>query len=1361
MTNEPAGPPPNDARLTLTTLGAWSLTYSSSGQPLTTLLGPGKPLALLVYLALAPGRTVRREHLLDLLWADVEPDAASHSMRQTIWLIRRRLGREVLKVAGDTVLLAATVETDRDAFLAAVQAQHVEAAFALYRGEFLPSFAAPGGAEFERWADLERDRLRAQFVHAAQTLVRHKLAAGQSRDALACARRARDADRSIEASWRLVLEACVSANDALGAALEADQLEWFFAAESREPEPATRALLRAVRHAPEGEEEAGGRSLVAELVGREREFAAILAAWAGARRSPGRHLRVTGGPGLGKTRLLHDILARLRATGARALYVRANPGARHVAYAFVSDLATQVAALPGAIGISPGSAATLVGLNPALASRFAAAAERADGDEMLRHRTSALVELLSAAAAESPVALLLDDVHWADGASRQVLRGVLPKLEGFPALVVSASRPGAGDDLAAPGDDQVALQPLTESESTALLASLASIPNEPWWGEFCVALHAGSRGVPLLALEMLQLAMERGHLVRDEAGWRCTDREALLGQVSAGGPLRHRIAQLGREEGRLLLLLALAGTPLGVGSLAAAAGRGAEDVDEDVNHLEQRGLLARVGGEWEPAHDEISRLVEEQSAPDAAREAHAALGTLFARQAAENPQVLPRCAQHLLAGGREPAVGDVLRRWVAQARRSGDRRSLRSLAAELMGEGARPGAAGRLVRRLPAHVRLGLDTPRRIASAAALTLLVAAGATALALRTAREPDAVLVVLRPAGADSATPVGIPLYRDAPASGALDVRRPPRTVTVLPKRVAMLRSSYEPQPGGDQWLFVRTAPDSGGEDVFLLRPDGTERRLTASRGDDLGPHWSPDGARIAFSTDRWSTESHSNVAVMDLATGRVQRLTSGEARDVYPVWSPDGTRIAFVRTYYSDRASEVCWVAADGSATRCFATPGFGPHKVSGWRDADSLVVEGEADDGSGLTAMLDLVSGHRSGERRAQWSWLSADGRWLLCACSGGRSDQAALRLIPLERPERASLIEPDSLTDEQSLVIRIPAGRTRPFLSRLVIRAPADGTVPLGAPYRLLASGLDSRGDPAPDIPVLTWRSADPTVATVDTLGVVHPVRTGDVTITASAGGWRKASTQLRVRVQAAAVVMAEDWSRGLDQGWRPFGDPLPLEVVGPGGTEALWHHGDSSFASGVYSRRSFDGPAGLAVELRLSTPVDRLTWQNVNVDLEAAVDSAALERWDHRTGAPPDHLDVHHSCGTGFPGGEGARNLGTVTVTAATSRRVAVEPALRSGRWWTLRLQIFPDGRCGVAVNGRARAILPEPLRLERPFLLFLQGYSYHTRMLVGPLTVWEGVPGGVDWERAGRAEPGSVARAGRGGRNRPAPSR
>ena len=1354
MTNEPAAPPPNDARLTLTTLGAWSLSYAQPEQPLTTLLGPGKPLAMLVYLALAPGRAVRREHLLDLLWADVEPDAASHSMRQTIWLIRRRLGREALKVAGDTVQLAAAVAADRDAFLSAVQAQDLETAVALYRGEFLPSFAAPGGAEFERWADLERDRLRAQFVRAAQSLVRHELAAGSAREALATARRARDADRSIEASWRLVLEACVAANDALGAALEADQLEWFLAAESREPEPATRALLRAVRHAPvPGDEEAGARSLVAELVGREREFAAILAAWAGARRAPGRHLHVSGGPGLGKTRLLHDILARLRATGARALYVRANPGARNVAYAFASDLATQVASLPGAIGISPACAATLVGLNPALASRFAAAPERSDGDEMLRHRTSAVVELLAAAAAESPVALLLDDVHWADAASRQVLRGVLPKLETMPALVVTASRPGTGDDLAAPDDGHAALRPLTEGETTALLASLASIPADPWWGEFCFVLHATSRGVPLLALEMLQLAMERGRLVRDEAGWRCADRGALLAQVSEGGPLRHRIAQLRREERWLLLLLALAGTPLGLALLAGAAGRSAEDVDEDVNQLEQRGLLARAGGEWEPAHDEISRLVEEMAAPDEVRRAHGALGALFARQAAQNPQLLPRCAQHLLAAGRETPVGDVLRRWVGQARRAGDRRPLRSLAAELLGETAPPAAATRLVRRLPAHLRLGLDTPRRVATAAALVLLVAGAALARALRPEREPDAVLVVLGGAGSDSAAPYGVPIDLGTLAAGSsLDLLRSPRAASGLPRKVIAAGIQYEPQPGGGLWAYSRTSPDSGGEDVYVLRPDGTERRLTFTRGDDLGPRWSPDGQRLVFSTDRWSQASHSNIAVIDPASGEVRRLTAEDARDATPVWSPDGTRIAFVRNYYSRRDNEVCWVAADGLASRCEATPGFSAQAVTGWRDADSLLVEGVAADGSRRLAMLDLASGQLAGERRAESGSLASDGRWLLCVCAAGRTDRPVFKLVPLDRPDLATRIEPDSLSLTGSALLRVPTSHQRPYLDRLTIGAPTGGAVAPGVPYRLVATGLDSRGDPVPEVPVLAWRTSDSTVATVDTLGVMHPLRPGEVTVSASAGGWRKASARVAVRPGNPMVVTAEDWTGNLARAWQPFGDPLPVVTMGPGGIPALWHRGDSSYTSGVYSRRWYDGRHGLAIEAHVATPIDRITWQNLYVEFDAAYDSAALAHWDQRNGGPPRHNDVDRACALTFPGGESELRRNTLTLRAGTSRFVEVDSALRSGDWWTVRLQIFPDGRCGVAVNGRALAIVPDPIRLDRRFLVLLHGYSYNTHVLVGPLRVWQGVPGGVDWERPappGAGPPHAGARA------------
>ena len=89
-------PLPSDLPLTLLTLGGASLVSPSTSGPERPLLGPGKPLALLVYLACAPRRTSFRDHLVDLLWADVAPEKGRHALRQTIWYIKRQVGESLL-----------------------------------------------------------------------------------------------------------------------------------------------------------------------------------------------------------------------------------------------------------------------------------------------------------------------------------------------------------------------------------------------------------------------------------------------------------------------------------------------------------------------------------------------------------------------------------------------------------------------------------------------------------------------------------------------------------------------------------------------------------------------------------------------------------------------------------------------------------------------------------------------------------------------------------------------------------------------------------------------------------------------------------------------------------------------------------------------------------------------------------------------------------------------------------------------------------------------------------------------------------------------------------------------------------------
>jgi len=350
-----------------------------------TLLTAGKPLGLLIYLALSPGHTATREHMIDLLWADSEPDGARHALRQAIWFLHQRIGAQAIVASNTDLTLARPIDSDRDAFVAAIERRDFEDAVELYHGDFLPGFAAPGGADFEHWADLERDRLRLMFHRVAETVVRDWLSRGRLRKARQLAARVRDQHPNDEGAWRLLLEALLAANDSVQVELEAEALERLLQEDGRVPEPSTSAMLLLARRGARVEDTARP-SIRAELIGREEEFSAILTGWEAARQSTGRQIHIVGAPGLGKTRLLSDVHARLRASGAQVVVVRASPGDRSVSYALAADLALAVAALPGAAGISSGSASALVGLNPSLSVRYSAEPDRAADGEALRRR---------------------------------------------------------------------------------------------------------------------------------------------------------------------------------------------------------------------------------------------------------------------------------------------------------------------------------------------------------------------------------------------------------------------------------------------------------------------------------------------------------------------------------------------------------------------------------------------------------------------------------------------------------------------------------------------------------------------------------------------------------------------------------------------------------------------------------------------------------------------------------------------------------------------------------------------------------------------------------------------------------------
>jgi DNA-binding SARP family transcriptional activator len=1332
----------------LRTLGSADL-HDGDATGSRQLLGVGKPLALLIYLSAAPNRGASRNTLISLLWSDLEPDAAKHALRQTIWYLRRKTERDLVVATGDTLQLAADVATDRDDLLRASADGDRERVVALYSGPFVPAFAAPGGSGFEDWCALERRRLLEVFRHSAEAVVRSRLVQGRARDAIELARKLRDQDLYNESSWRLLIEVCTSADDLLAARAEAEALRQLADQEELELEPATRAALRAARGqpaTPEGNAAIGRAAppgLSGTLVGREAPFAMLLDAFDEARTGKVVRVHITARTGIGKTRLLRDFAARVRGMRGKVVSIGGSLGTREVSYGVAGELAAGLAALPGKKSLATESAATLVGLNPSLSTYFDTPPRHGDPADAMRARTLALRELATAVAFEHPVAILIDDLHWCDEETTALLAAFAGGLHDVKALLVTAGRPEARrlqvvtEDATRHAD----LEPLTASQVEELLLSIARLPHEEWARDFAAELWRASRGSPLHVLEMVQLLEDRRLLLRENATWQSARPDALMAELRGGDALRGRLEDMDRADRWLLTLLAAAGAPVDLPALAAAAERTEDDVADRLRALEARGLVSGAGHAWQIAHDEITEELLRLAAHEGASRASVRVGRALGATGLFTEARARRAAQLLRSGDDPAARSDLFRRFAHERFELGDRRPLPAIARDLLGPTARAEEVAQLRASAPLTWRLGIVSPaRRLVVGVGVGMVVAV--TGLALLFKPRPAAPDAVLGLVFVDS---LGRATMRSA------DLREDDwRPQQALPSRPWTGPGAFSVASTNAFWavwnprrrvlLTSQSVDDEGTIELFQHVAGAPPRRVAAAPGDDQLPSVSPDGELTAFTSARWDPLSRYDIALLS-RDGTVRQLTSGPASDLKPEWSPDGARLAFSRRNWGEAPDELCVITVASSRRSCMEAPAGVSREPVGWIDPDHI-------------AILEVTGGYTR-LRSLQWSSgeivtisegaiggpvsLSPDGRWVFCVCATSPARAPRPVVFPLVTPGQRREVDVGDSTNVPHGAFWL-SSRATLAPARVLIEATARHA-PAGVPIQLRATVLDDRLRELLYHGTVRWSVSDAAAGQVDPLSglLVASGTSPTVLVRAHAGAAAHDSLLLTVTREPARLVLEETWTDTTLGRWFAYGAPLPSVTSSGGGAGALSNNGDGSFVSGVLSRMTFDAREGLAVEARVSAPVTALQWQTVGLGILMGQDTARYSRARGRNMVPPV-LDARTLCDIGFPG-EGKRSDGIGAgglLAGEHHRRISLPSAdWLSGAWHTVRLQLLPDGRCGVAFDGEPWAIVQGRERPGSDLRLRLQGNSVGTRMLVGRLRVWEGVPRDIDWTK------------------------
>jgi len=363
-----------------------------------------------------------------------------------------------------------------------------------------------------------------------------------------------------------------------------------------------------------------------KLTGRERELAEANLCWQKASAGEAQVLLISGEPGIGKTRFIHELVTQIKASGAVVLTGEcyAEGGAPYAPVAqFIEESFAQTPTLPDTM--PPYILAELLAIAPTLRARLGnALPDSPPGGQSEQERIyDSVIELCRHMSARTPLVLFVDDVHWADAGTLFLLRHLARRSRSslqkarLRLMILLSYREVELDEARALNEvlldfnrerlaTRVKLARLDKDRTREMLTVMFAEETTP---EFLEGIFRETEGNPFFIEEVCKALIEAGDLTYADGRWHRPSMNEIEIPQSLRLAIQTRVGRLPSRAQEALGLAAVIGREFDFETLQHASDQDEDMLIESLEAAARAQLIEEVKGKGAERYSFVHALI--------------------------------------------------------------------------------------------------------------------------------------------------------------------------------------------------------------------------------------------------------------------------------------------------------------------------------------------------------------------------------------------------------------------------------------------------------------------------------------------------------------------------------------------------------------------------------------------------------------------------------------------------------------------------------------------------------------------------------------------------------------------------------